>query len=79
MICIRRNTLIEVINENGDVVAKALRGSVYSPWIVGPVGENGQINAVAEINGFVPEVLGRKLVIAMLKEFVVESEDDDED
>lgn len=75
MIIVRRSTLVEVVNQNGEIVAKAVRADTNSSWIVGRVIE-GRISPVAEVHSHVPEVLGRKLVIAMLKEFVTTDDED---
>ncbi len=62
---IRNKFLVEVLSENGDVIAKAVRAGTESSWQIGKLIDGKMIN-YAEIFPWIPENVGRHMVFACL-------------
>jgi hypothetical protein len=63
---VRNRCLVEAVS-NGKVTAKAVRANDHMSWQVGAM-ISGHMQLFAEIHAWVPEVLARKMVLAILKE-----------
>lgn len=68
-VVVRNKFLVEVI-KNGNVTAKAVRGSVESGWHIGALNSLGVFEVLAEVLPNTQEVLGRKMVLALLRELI---------
>lgn len=71
-----RNSLLVEGTRAGRIRAKATRADVNTSWFVGRWDDRAdRWLIVAEVHSWVPEVLGRKLVLALVKELTEQEEE----
>ncbi|AVD99677.1 hypothetical protein HWB51_gp059 [Mycobacterium phage Cuke] len=65
---IRNALLVEAIHDrSGEVVGKAVRGTTESTWYIGRI-IKGKMTQVATVEPHLPEVMQRKIILAIMKE-----------
>lgn len=77
VVMIRTSLLVEVrdldnttANSQGEVLAKAVRADENSNWHWGFKSNDGKMRPGGTVNADIPEVVQRKVILGIMKEFV---------